>query len=149
MGIETSEKLSDFDSETLSPAPLGGWDATEEWFGHVTNPEKTCEFLSQHCNFSIALFAESQYETGQFQRGFLRTSGKTQVSHLASYIAGKLGLERSQVTNIELTLHGHVLPHSHTLEFACRSRRLNTSLCICVQFRFLPKRIGTSCIIPE
>lgn len=48
----------------------------------------------------LLLMLYRQTADQKFQKGFIRTSGSAQVGHLAFYVAGKLGIDGSRVSQV-------------------------------------------------
>ncbi|XP_053992370.1 polycomb group RING finger protein 3-like isoform X2 [Hylaeus volcanicus] len=129
--------------ETDMRTSLGVLKATDEWFAHLLDKDKGLSFFKNHCGFTVSLSSADTTNYLEFKTKYIRTSSQTQIMHLALYIADQLHFQKSELRNIELLLQGQVLAHSHSLEFACRSRKLNTSTCIDLQFRVLQENRTT------
>jgi len=60
-------------------------------------------------------------------RPFIKVSLKMTVNHLCRYIAGKLRMADSEFHLMELSFQDQILSKPHSLEFVCRSRRVDPS----------------------
>lgn len=70
----------------------------------------------------------------QLKRPYLKTTANLQVKHLLQHLSKSLGWA-VDTPPLELLLEGLVVARTHSLEFVCRSKRLNLNMCILFRYR--------------
>ncbi|KAF8821681.1 zinc finger, C3HC4 type (RING finger) domain-containing protein [Cardiosporidium cionae] len=117
------------ETEVENDDTTASWLNMREFFKNVVNRDFK---LSTQQNMALALFPDNK-QVRALQRPYIRTAAQIPVQHLMQYIAGKLKLPNS--SRLELFLEKQIIHKSHTLEFVCKSRRLDPLKCILITYR--------------
>eukprot|EP00921_Rhytidocystis_pertsovi_P016549 GHVQ01026090.1.p1 GENE.GHVQ01026090.1~~GHVQ01026090.1.p1 ORF type:complete len:660 (+),score=196.03 GHVQ01026090.1:610-2589(+) len=68
----------------------------------------------------------------RLSRPFMKTSAMLQAGHVIRYIESKLSWP--ETASLELLLEGQIVGRTHTLDFICRSRKLNVKKCLIFRY---------------